>query len=123
MDLLEIESLSERLELLASIGMTEPATAKISRSVYSLLGLQSYYTAGEKEIKAWSILKGSTGPVAAGKIHSDFVKNYIRAEVYNIADLVQYKNEQGVKAAGKLKSEGKTYVVKPGDIMHFLVNK
>jgi len=112
----------DRGELLASYGLTEPALATLARECYRLLGLQSYFTAGEKEIKAWTVRKGALAPEAAGVIHTDFEKGFIRAQVYSLADLEQYGNETAIKAAGKLRMEGKEYVVHDGDIMHFLFN-
>jgi ribosome-binding ATPase len=113
---------ADRAELLASYGLTEPALATLARECYRLLGLQSYFTAGEKEIRAWTIRKGALAPEAAGVIHTDFEKGFIRAQVYALADLEQYGSEAGIKAAGKLRMEGKEYVVQDGDIMHFLFN-
>jgi GTP-binding protein YchF len=112
---------SDRGELLASYGLVEPALATLARECYRLLGLQSYFTAGEKEIRAWTIRKGALGPEAAGVIHSDFEKGYIKAQVYSLADLEQYGSEAALKAAGKLRIEGKEYEVRDGDIMHFMV--
>ena len=112
----------DRGELLSSYGLTEPALASLARECYRLLGLQSYFTAGEKEIRAWTIKKGATGPEAAGVIHTDFEKGFIRAQVYGLADLEQFHSEAGIKAAGKMRIEGKEYVVQDGDIMHFLFN-
>jgi GTP-binding protein YchF len=113
---------ADRAELLASYGLTEPALATLARECYRLLGLQSYFTAGEKEIRAWTIRKGAVAPEAAGVIHTDFEKGFIRAQVYSLPDLEQYGTEAGIKAAGKLRMEGKEYVVQDGDIMHFLFN-
>jgi GTP-binding protein YchF len=113
---------SDRGELLASYGLTEPALATLARECYRLLGLQSYFTAGEKEIRAWTIRKGALAPEAAGVIHTDFEKGFIRAQVYALADLEQLGSETAIKAAGKLRMEGKDYVVQDGDIMHFLFN-
>ena len=112
----------DRGELLASYGLTEPALATLARECYRLLGLQSYFTAGEKEIRAWTIRKGALGPEAAGVIHTDFKKGFIRAQVYSVDDLEQFGSEAAIKAAGKLRMEGKDYVVQDGDIMHFLFN-
>jgi GTP-binding protein YchF len=112
----------DRGELLASYGLTEPALATLARECYRLLGLQSYFTAGEKEIRAWTIRKGALAPEAAGVIHTDFEKGFIRAQVYGLADLEQHQTEAGIKAAGKMRMEGKEYVVQDGDIMHFLFN-
>jgi GTP-binding protein YchF len=113
---------ADRGELLASYGLTEPALATLARECYRLLGLQSYFTAGEKEVRAWTIRKGAMGPEAAGVIHTDFEKGFIRAQVYSLADLEQHGSEAGIKAAGKMRMEGKEYVVQDGDIMHFLFN-
>ncbi len=113
---------ADRGELLSSYGLTEPALASLARECYRLLGLQSYFTAGEKEVRAWTVKKGATGPQAAGVIHTDFEKGYIRAQVYSLADLEAHHSEAGIKAAGKMRVEGKDYVVQDGDIMHFLFN-
>ena len=113
---------ADRGELLGSYGLTEPALATLARECYRLLGLQSYFTAGEKEVRAWTVKKGATGPQAAGVIHTDFEKGFIRAQVYSLADLETFKSEAGIKAAGKMRIEGKEYVVQDGDIMHFLFN-
>ncbi|HEY0195146.1 MAG TPA: redox-regulated ATPase YchF [Kofleriaceae bacterium] len=112
----------DRGELLASYGLKEPALATLARECYRLLGLQSYFTAGEKEIRAWTVKKGASAPEAAGVIHTDFEKGFIRAQVYGLADLEQHGTEAGIKSAGKLRMEGKEYVVQDGDIMHFLFN-
>ncbi len=120
----ELAELAEedRGELLGSYGLTEPALATLARECYRLLGLQSYFTAGEKEIRAWTIRKGAMGPEAAGVIHTDFEKSFIRAQVYSVDDLDAYHNEAAIKAAGKLRIEGKEYVVQDGDVMHFLTS-
>jgi GTP-binding protein YchF len=112
----------DRKEMLASLDMKEPALATLGREAYHLLGLQSYFTAGEKEIRAWTIPIGATAPQAAGVIHTDFERGFIRAEIYTLDDLNQYKTESAIKAAGKLRAEGKAYVMKDGDITHFLFN-
>ena len=112
----------DRTAMLADLGMTEPALDTVAHEAYKLLGLQSYFTAGPKEIRAWTIPIGATAPQAAGVIHSDFEKGFIRAEIYNIADLLTHKNEAAIRAAGKLRSEGKSYVFQDGDIAHFLFN-
>jgi len=112
----------ERTEFLADLGLTEPGLPKLARGVYELLGLQTYFTAGPKEIRAWTIQKGFLAPQAAGVIHTDFERGFIRANVYSLADLEQYKTEPAIRSAGKLRSEGKEYVVQDGDIMHFLFN-
>src|SRR5262245_29110009 len=113
---------ADRGELLASYGLAEPALATLARECYRLLGLQSYFTAGEKEIRAWTIRKGALAPEAAGVIHTDFEKGFIRAQVYSLPDLEQHGTETAIKAAGKMRMEGKEYVVNDGDIMHFLFN-
>jgi hypothetical protein len=112
----------DRKEMLASLDMKEPALATLGREAYRLLGRHSYFTAGPKEIRAWEIPIGATAPQAAGVIHSDFEKAFIRAEVYTLDDLKAHKTEQAIKAAGKLRSEGKGYVMKDGDITHFLTS-
>ena len=112
----------EKVELLGSYGLKEPALHTLARECYRLLGLQSYFTAGEKEVRAWTIPKGALAPQAAGVIHTDFEKGFIRANVYTLADLEQHGSEVALKAVGKLRQEGKTYVVQDGDIMHFLFN-
>ncbi len=112
----------EKTEMLGSYGLTEPALATLARECYRLLGLQSYFTAGEKEVRAWTVRKGALGPEAAGVIHTDFEKGYIRANVFSLADLEQYGSEAALKAAGKMRQEGKAYEVQDGDIMHFLFN-
>jgi ribosome-binding ATPase YchF (GTP1/OBG family) len=108
--------------MLDSVGLAEPALAALARAAYKLLGLQSYFTAGPKEIRAWTIPVGATAPQAAGVIHTDFERGFIRAEVYAVADLDQLKSEAAIKAAGKLRVEGKGYVMQDGDICHFLFN-
>ena len=113
---------ADRLEMLQSLGMTEPALARLARQAYHLLGLQSYYTAGPKEIRAWTVPIGSTAPQAAGVIHSDFEKGFIRAETMAYDDYVQFNGEARAKEAGKWRSEGKEYEVKDGDIMLFRFN-
>ncbi|WP_164101723.1 redox-regulated ATPase YchF [Candidatus Laterigemmans baculatus] len=112
----------DRDEMLESVGLSEPALAALAREAYRTLGLQSYFTAGEKEVRAWTIPIGATAPQAAGVIHTDFEKGFIRAEVYELADLETFKSEKEIRAAGKLRVEGKQYVVKDGDICHFLFN-
>ena len=112
----------ERQEYLAGMGLTESGLDRMIRAGYDLLGLITYFTAGEKEVRAWTITKGTKAPQAAGKIHTDFEKGFIRAEVFHYDDLIKYKTEQAVKAAGLLRSEGKEYVVRDGDIMLFRFN-
>jgi ribosome-binding ATPase YchF (GTP1/OBG family) len=112
----------DRAEMLESLGMTEPALAVVARAAYRLLGLQSYFTAGPKEIRAWTIHQGDTAPKAAGVIHGDFERGFIRAECFSIEDLEHFKSEKAIREAGKLRSEGKDYVVRDGDVIHFLFN-
>ncbi|MEE2755209.1 MAG: redox-regulated ATPase YchF [Myxococcota bacterium] len=112
----------ERDEFLADLGLTEPGLDKLARAAYNLLGLQTYFTAGEKEIRAWTIPVGATAPQAAGVIHTDFERGFIRAQVYSLADLNTHKTEVALKAAGRLRAEGKDYIVEDGDIVHFLFN-
>lgn len=112
----------DRKEMLESVGLEEPALASLARAAYRLLGLQSFYTAGPKEIRAWTIPQGATAPQAAGVIHSDFERGFIRAEIYGVSELERYKSEAAIRAAGKLRVEGKTYVMQDSDICHFLFN-
>jgi GTP-binding protein YchF len=121
-DITELEDYEERKEFLADMGLDEPGSAKLIRSAYQLLNQQTYFTAGVKEVRAWTINKGSTAPQAAGVIHTDFEKGFIRAEVIKYDTYVTYGSEAKVKEAGKLKVEGKEYIVQDGDIMHFLFN-
>lgn len=113
---------ADRDEMLRSLGMAEPALAKVARSIYHLLGLRSYFTAGPKEIRAWTIPISATAPQAAGVIHTDFERGFIRAEVYHVDDLEAYGSEAAIRAAGKLRTEGKGYIVRDGDVCHFLFN-
>jgi GTP-binding protein YchF len=113
---------SDRLEMLQSLGMSEPALAKVARAIYHLLGLQSYFTAGPKEIRAWTVPIGATAPQAAGVIHTDFEKGFIRAEVYHVRDLEAMGSEAAIKAHGKMRVEGKGYIMQDGDVCHFLFN-
>jgi len=110
----------DRQMFLEELGQTEPGLNRLIRSAYSLLGLQTYFTAGVKEVRAWTIHVGDTGPQAAGVIHTDFEKGYIRAQTISYEDFISYKGEQGAKDAGKMRAEGKEYVVKDGDVMNFL---
>ena len=112
----------ERLEFLAEMGLEEPGLNRVVRAGYKLLGLETYFTAGEKEVRAWTIPANSTAPKAAGVIHSDFERGFIRAEVISYADFIECRGEQGAREAGKLRSEGKEYVVKDGDVIHFRFN-
>jgi GTP-binding protein YchF len=113
---------AEKLEMLAGLGLTEPALAALARAAYKLLGLQSYFTAGEKEIRAWTIPIGATAPQAAGVIHSDFERGFIRCETYSVDDLDKYGSEKAIREAGKLRVEGKSYVMQDSDVCHFLFN-
>ncbi len=120
----EISDLSDedKKMFLADAGMEEPGLDRVIRGAYSLLGLETYFTAGEKEVRAWTIPIGATAPQAAGVIHTDFEKGFIRAEVIAFNDYVALKGEQGAKEAGKMRLEGKEYIVKDGDVMHFRFN-
>ncbi len=113
---------ADRQELLEEVGLKEPALATVAREAYRTLGLQSYFTAGEKEVRAWPVPVNATAPQGAGVIHSDFERGFIRCEVYTLEDLETYKSEKEIRNAGKLRTEGKTYVLKDGDICHFLFN-
>lgn len=121
-DIAELEDPEERAMFLADIGLEEPGVAKLIRAAYGLLDLQTYFTAGVKEVRAWTVRSGSTAPQAAGVIHTDFEKGFIRAEVMKYDDFVTLGSEQAVKEAGKLSVEGKEYIVQDGDIMHFRFN-
>ncbi len=107
---------------LADLGLKEPGLNRLVRATYELLGLQTYFTAGEKEVRAWTIHQGDTAPQAAGAIHTDFEKGFIRAEVIAYDDYIKYKGEHGAREAGKLRLEGKDYIVHDGDVMHFRFN-
>jgi GTP-binding protein YchF len=120
-ELSELEE-DDQLEMLEGLGIAEPALNALARATYKLLGLQSFFTAGVIEIRAWTIPQEATAPMAAGAIHTDFEKRFIRAEVYTLNDLETYENEAGIKAAGKLRLEGRDYVVVDGDIMHIRHN-
>ena len=121
-DITELESYEERKMFLEDIGLEEPGASKLIRAAYHLLNLQTYFTAGVKEVRAWTIHQGDTAPQAAGVIHTDFEKGFIRAEVIAYDDFVTYGSEAKVKEAGKMRVEGKEYIVKDGDIMHFRFN-
>ncbi|HET7775519.1 MAG TPA: redox-regulated ATPase YchF [Azospira sp.] len=112
----------DKVAFLADLGLEEPGLNRLIRAGYELLGLQTYFTAGVKEVRAWTIHKGDTAPQAAGVIHTDFEKGFIRAQTIAYADFVAFKGEQGAKEAGKMRSEGKEYVVQDGDVMNFLFN-
>ncbi|HEX4937952.1 MAG TPA: redox-regulated ATPase YchF [Candidatus Kapabacteria bacterium] len=120
----EIAELDEadKADFLAELGMKEPGLNRVIRAGYALLGLQTYFTAGVKEVRAWTVKVGATAPQAAGVIHTDFEKGFIRAEVIAYDDFIQYKGEAGAKEAGKWRLEGKEYIVKDGDVVHFRFN-
>ncbi|WP_107040247.1 redox-regulated ATPase YchF [Brumimicrobium mesophilum] len=121
-DITEFETFEERQMFMEELGLTESGVARLIRSAYKLLELDTYFTAGVKEVRAWTVLKGSTAPQAAGVIHTDFEKGFIRAEVMKYEDFVKYGSEAACKEAGKFGVEGKEYIVKDGDIMHFRFN-
>ena len=112
----------EKLEFLQDLGMEEAGLDRVIRAGYELLGLHTYFTAGVKEVRAWTIPIGATAPEAAGVIHTDFQRGFIKAEVISYDDFIQYNGEQGAKEAGKLRLEGKDYIVKDGDVIHFKFN-
>jgi len=120
-EIAEMES-PDREEMLEGVGLAEPALQVVAREAYKTLGLQSYFTAGEKEVRAWTIPVGATAPQGAGVIHTDFEKGFIRVEVYSLEDLETFQSEKEIRAAGKLRVEGKTYIMQDGDICHFLFN-
>ncbi|MFV0370789.1 MAG: redox-regulated ATPase YchF [Azonexus sp.] len=113
---------ADKTEFLADMGLAEPGLDRLIRAGYKLLGLQTYFTAGVKEVRAWTIHAGDTAPQAAGVIHTDFERGFIRAQTIAFADFIQYKGEQGAKEAGKMRAEGKDYVVRDGDVLNFLFN-
>ena len=112
----------ERGEFLETLGLEEPGLNRLIREAYSLLGLQTYCTVGPKEARAWTIPSGATAPQAAGEIHTDFERGFISAETIAYDDFIRLNGEAGARDAGKMRKEGKTYVVKDGDVMHFLFN-
>ena len=112
----------ERLEFLADLGLDEPGLNRVIRAGYALLGMQTYFTAGVKEVRAWQVHKGATAPQAAGVIHTDFEKGFIRAETIAFDDFIKYRGEAGAKEAGRLRLEGKDYIVQEGDVLHFRFN-
>jgi GTP-binding protein YchF len=120
-EIAELEA-EEKLEFLQEMGMTEPGLDRVIRAGYTLLGLQTYFTAGPKEVRAWTVKKGATAPKAAAVIHTDFEKGFIRAEVIGYDDFIANKGEQGAKDAGKWRLEGKDYLVSDGDVIHFRFN-
>ncbi len=121
-DIMELETYEERQMFQDELGLEEAGVTRLIRSAYSLLNLDTYFTAGVKEVRAWTINKGMTAPQAAGVIHTDFEKGFIRAEVMKYNDFIEYGSENAVKDAGKFKVEGKEYIVEDGDIMHFRFN-
>ena len=121
-DIMELDTYEERKMFLDDLGLDEPGINKLIKSVYKLLDLQTYFTAGVKEVRAWTIPVGATAPQAAGVIHSDFEKGFIRAEVIAYEDYIKYGSEAKVKEAGKMRVEGKDYIVQDGDVMHFRFN-
>ena len=121
-DINELDTYEERQLFLDDMGLTEPGAAKLIRAAYAMLNLHTYFTAGQKEVRAWTVIQGSTAPQAAGVIHTDFEKGFIRAEVISYADYDKYGSEAKVKESGKMRVEGKDYVVQDGDVMHFRFN-
>ena len=121
-DIAELDNFEERKMFLEDLGLEQAGVSKLIKNAYSLLDLQTYFTAGEKEVRAWTIKKGMTAPQAAGVIHTDFEKGFIKAEVIKFSDFVEYGSETSVKEAGKLMIQGKEYVVNDGDVMHFRFN-
>jgi ribosome-binding ATPase len=110
------------LMFLQEMGQTEPGLNRLIRAAFTLLGLQTYFTAGVKEVRAWTVPIGATAPQAAGAIHTDFERGFIRAQTIAFDDYITYRGEQGAKEAGKMRAEGKEYVVKDGDVLNFLFN-
>ena len=113
---------ADRAEMLAEVGLEEPALASLSRAAYHTLGLQSFYTAGPKEVRAWTVPVGAKAPEAAGQIHTDIERGFIRCETYSVKDLEELKSEKAIREAGRLRVEGKEYVMRDGDVCHFLHN-
>jgi len=120
-ELVELDE-ADRTEMLAELGIEEPALPALARALYRLLGLQSFYTAGPKEVRAWTVRAGATAPEAAGAVHSDIQRGFIRAEIYSVDDLAEHKSEKTIKEAGRLRVEGKNYVMRDADVCHFLFN-
>jgi len=114
---------ADRAMFMEELGVVELSLPRLIHAAYDLLGLQTFFTAGEKEIRAWTIRQGDTGPVAAGVIHTDFAKKFIKAEVYSVDDLVELESEAAIKAAGRLRIEGRDYVMRESDVVHFLVGR
>ena len=121
-EIAELDTYEERQEFLAEIGLAESGVSRLIRAAYALLNLQTFFTAGADEVRAWTFMRGAKAPQCAGVIHTDFEKGFIRAEVIKYDDYVNLGGEQGVKEAGKLSVEGKDYVAQDGDIMHFRFN-
>ena len=121
-EIAQLEDYEEKLEFVREMGLEEPGVNRVILACYKLLDLLTYFTAGEKEVRAWTVRKGAKAPEAAGVIHTDFEKGFIRAEVIGYADYIAYGSENACKEAGKLSIEGKEYVVKDGDVMHFRFN-
>ncbi len=121
-EIAELDTAEERMEFVQEMGLSEPGVNRVILAGYKLLNLITYFTAGEKEVRAWTVLEGSKAPQAAGVIHTDFEKGFIRAEVIKYKDYLEYKSESAIKEAGKLNIEGKEYVVEDGDVMHFRFN-
>jgi ribosome-binding ATPase len=113
---------ADKIEFLESMGLHEPGLDRLISAGYHLLGLQTYFTAGVKEVRAWTIHRGDTAPQAAGVIHTDFERGFIRAQTIAFDDFIAHKGEAGAKEAGKMRAEGKEYVVKDGDVLNFLFN-
>jgi hypothetical protein len=120
-EIAELED-NEKMEFLQDLDMTEPGLDRVIRAGYKLLGLQTYFTAGEKEVRAWTVKQGATAPTSAGVIHTDFEKGFIRAEVISYDDFIEHNGEQGAKEVGKWRLEGKEYIVQDGDVIHFRFN-
>ena len=120
-EIAELED-DEKIEFLSDLGMDEPGLNKVIRASYKLLGLQTFFTAGVQEVRAWTVKVGATAPNAAGVIHTDFEKGFIRAETVAYNDFIEFNGESGAKDAGKWRLEGKEYIVKDGDVMHFRFN-
>jgi GTP-binding protein YchF len=121
-DLAEITDPADRKDFMDSVGLTESGLSTLARKTYHLMGLRTFFTGGPDECRAWTIKSGDTAPKAAGVIHTDFEKGFIRAEAYTIDDLRTYKDEAGIKAAGKIRQEGKEYIVQDGDVLFFKFN-
>ena len=121
-DINDLDSYEERKMFLDDLGLEEPGVSRLIRKTYNLLNLQTYFTAGEKEVRAWTIPVGSSAPQSAGVIHSDFEKGFIKAEVISFEDLMNFGSELKVREAGKIRVEGKEYILQDGDVMHFRFN-